>query len=176
MGRRIKPDRDFGNRPKGLRELAVALNVSYEKARKLRRDGLQANPDGTFDIAKARTFLASRAACATAWAQTPAAIEWRDRRLKAKALLAEIEVSQLYRQLVSRHDVIMEWRRALLRVKNLLIGLGRQQAPLLVGKNPQQIQVAIDERVRQILLELAHPEYLPNGEELAGTDNGSTIT
>ena len=73
--------------------------------------------------------------------------------------MAELEYAQARGEVVSRAKINQEWNRGVLAVKNRLIGLGRELAPHLTGRGPQEIRSVIDSRVFEILRLLAHPEY-----------------
>lgn len=141
-----------------LYDLARGLKCSYDQAVRLRKDGLTAEPDGTFSLAKAAWFLKQRLARAPHHPESTMAITWKERRIKALALGAEIELAERTKQLVAKADVRRAWGLQATKVTNAFKGLGRQIAPLLSHKGPQEIQALVDRRVLEILKELSHPK------------------
>ncbi len=162
MGRKLRPPTNDPRRASSLREVAARLGIPYEAARRLRRDGLETEPDGTFDIQKAKAFRESRAARGPNWPNpTHKAFTWKERKLKAGALHAEMELAQALGRLVEKEEVKREWRERVVTVKNRLKALGREVAPRVTGKGPQEAQAVIDSRVLEILRLLSHREYMP---------------
>ena len=62
-------------------------------------------------------------------------------------------------QLVPIAEVRAAWGLQATKMKNAFKGLGRQLAPLLLQRGPQEIQAVIDRRVLEILNDLSHKEY-----------------
>ena len=147
---------------RSLRELAARLSIPYERARRLRMDGLQPEPDGVYDLNKAREFLHARTLRGPMWATASKdAQSLKLRALKAAAESAEIKVALARSQLVEKAEVEREWRQRVVTVKNRLKALGRELAPRLAGNGPQEIQAVVDARVLEILRLLSHKEYMP---------------
>jgi bifunctional ADP-heptose synthase (sugar kinase/adenylyltransferase) len=91
-----------------------------------------------------------------------AELTWKDRRMRALALKAELKLDVATGKLIERSHVVREWKTRVVQTKNQLLGLGREFAPRLMGKSPQEIQALIDARVCEILRALAHEEYAPD--------------
>ena len=125
-------------------------------------DGLEREGDGTYKLSKAREFLHARTLRGPTWASSSADAQYlKLRTLKAAAESAEIKVAQARNQLVERAEVEREWRQRVVSVKNRFKLLGRELAPRVAGKGPQEAQAAIDGRVLEILRLLSHKHYSP---------------
>lgn len=139
-----------------LSELARALGVSRRTIDRLIADGLRPDADGRYDLETAWRFRLARAGRGQHYAAaSPSATAWQARRLRALAMRAERELQEKLRSLVSIDEARREWRRNVNRITRMCRGLGRELAPRLVGKGPHEIQATIDERVMQLLRELA---------------------
>ena len=90
--------------------------------------------------------------------------KWDARYRKAKALSAERDLAVKEGQLVSKEAVVREWRARVVGLRGLLMGLGRELAPRLVGKNPREVSSIIDVRTFEILRTFAQQEYMPDRE------------
>jgi hypothetical protein len=95
---------------------------------------------------------------------TRAKLSWKERRAKALALKAELKLDIATGKLIERSHVVREWRTRLIQTKNQLLALGRELAPRLMGKTPQEIQAMIETRASEILRALAHEEYAPENQ------------
>ena len=147
---------------RSLRELASALGIGYQRARRLRMDGLEREGDGTYNLSKAREFIRLRTLRGPTWVTASADAQYlKLRTLKAAAESAEIKVAQARSRLVEKAEVEREWRQRVVTVKNRLKALGREVAPRVAGKGPQEVQAVIDSRVLEILRLLSHKEYMP---------------
>jgi hypothetical protein len=89
---------------------------------------------------------------------------WKDRRAKALALKAELTLNIATGKLIERSRVVREWQMRLIQTKNQLLALGREFAPRLMGRNPQEIQAMIETRACEILRALAHEDYAPENQ------------
>jgi hypothetical protein len=138
-----------------LRELAGRLGIPYERARRLRKDGLPCQADGTFDVAEAKRFMKARAARSPGANATPEAKAWSERRLKAIALRLEKELADDQARFISKKQVIKEWTRNAKHIKDAFASLGSDLAPKLVGKSPQEIQAIMDADIRARLRALS---------------------
>jgi hypothetical protein len=138
-----------------LRELAGRLGINYERARRLRKDGLQTKPDGTFDVNEAKAFLKARAARTSGVNASPEARAWSERRLKAITLRLEKELADAEARFISRKQVAKEWAQNVREIKTVFASLGSDLAPRLVGKGPQEIQAIVDADIRARLRALA---------------------
>jgi hypothetical protein len=90
--------------------------------------------------------------------------KWDTRFRKAKAEKMELEYLEAARKLVSTDAVVREWRGRVVGLRGLLMGLGRELAPRLVGKNAREVQALVDVRTFEILRTFAHQEYMPQRE------------
>ena len=142
------------NHPRNLTDVARALNISYDRCRRLRQDGLQVRPDGSYDLTEARAYDRARRARSPGLG-TEAARVWNDRLTKARALQAERDLSVSLGLVVDVDEVRQQWRRRLGQIKSRLSSVGRDLAPRLAKRGPQEIQAILDERVIEILRELA---------------------
>jgi hypothetical protein len=137
------------------------LSISRSTARNLRRDGLSRSEHG-YSLDEAAELLRRRSLrLAHLKGTSQSAVDAKARKLSADADMAELEYEVARGELVPRKKVIHEWNRAVLIVKNRLIGLGRESAPHLTGRGPQEIRSVIDGRVFEILRLLAHDKYYP---------------
>src|SRR5687768_1591732 len=91
-GKKACPAPSNPDRPNNLRDLAGRLGIPYDRARKLRQDGLSIQPDGTYDLVEARAFDRARRARSPGL-ETEGARTWNDRFKKAKALQAERDLA-----------------------------------------------------------------------------------
>jgi hypothetical protein len=57
--------------------------------------------------------------------------------------------------LIDIDEVKRQWRRRLSQIKGRMSGLGGELAPRLAHRGPQEVQAILDERVIEILRELA---------------------
>ena len=148
--------------PTSLRELATALHIGYQKARRLKMDGLEIQADGSYDLARAKEFLRLRSLRSPTWGTASAdAQSLKIRKLRADAERVEIQVEEARTRLVDKEDVLREWRQKVILVKNCFRGLGRELAARLAGKGPQEVQAVIDLRVYEILRHFAHKHFMP---------------
>ena len=90
--------------------------------------------------------------------------KWDTRFRKAKAEKMELEYLEAAKKLVSTDAVVREWRARVVGLRGLLMGLGRELAPRLVGKNAREVQALTDARTFEILRTFAHQEYMPERE------------
>jgi hypothetical protein len=95
-----------------------------------------------------------------------ATLSWKERRMRALALKAELKLDIATGKLIERSHVVREWQMRLIQTKNQLRGLGREFAPRLMGKTPQEIQAMIETRASEILRALAHEEYAPDTDSV----------
>jgi hypothetical protein len=144
-----------------LDALAQSLSISRSTAKNLRRDGLSRREQG-YSLDEAAELLRRRSLrLAHLKGTSQSAVDAKARKLLADANMAELEYAQAKGEVVSRTKVTSEWNRAVLIVKNRLIGLGRELAPHLTGRGPQEIRSVVDSRIFEILRLLAHTEYYP---------------
>lgn len=146
----IDPDR-----PSSLRELAGQLGISYERARRLRKNGLQVKPDGTYDLSEARMFDAARRA-RTPGLETEGMVAWNNRLRKAKALQAERDLVRSLERVVDVDEVRRQWHARMVQIKNRLTDIGRELAPHLAHRGPQEVLAIMDQHILQILRDLAN--------------------
>lgn len=93
--------------------------------------------------------------------ESEAAVTWNERLKKAKALQAERDLA-ISLDLWIDVDVAKQfWRMRMVQIKNKLKGLGRELAPRLAHRGPQEIQAIIDERVMEAMRELVYERLLP---------------
>jgi hypothetical protein len=90
---------------------------------------------------------------------------WDERYRRARAQRAERALAIEEAELVRKADVVGEWRARVIGLRTLLVGLGREVAPRLVGKNVREVQALIDVRCFEILRTFAHQKYLPEVEK-----------
>lgn len=165
MARKGRPLRRPSSDPRkaaSLLEGAKRLGITYTKAKRLRQDGWESDRTGKLDLAEGERLLKERMSRAPDFGgDSTAAVTWKERKLKAQALGAEIELAERTKQLVAKSDVRRYWGMQSVRVVNAFKGMGRALAPLLAHKGPQEIQAIIDRRVFEILKELSNADYGP---------------
>lgn len=81
------------------------------------------------------------------------------------AKMAKLEFEKATGAVVEVERVSQEWRKGVVAVKNRFLGLGRELAPQLAGRGPQEIKTIIDKRVFEILRLLAHQEFHPETDD-----------
>jgi hypothetical protein len=150
-----------------LRELASRLNISGSTAKNLRRDGLRVHRHG-YHVEEARRLLNVRAMRARNIAASPDALKLKTEKLELDVQKARFELEVSKGEWVRKVDVSREWRRSVVSVKNALLGLGRQLAPLLHGRGMGEMKSIIDQKVFEVLRHLANHEHCP--AELVQTD------
>ena len=149
---------------KSQRELARRLNVSRSTVDRLRQDGLSCDAAGQYDLNEAQDLqrvraLRMRDAAAEGEQRREGALQLKESRLRVDLEMAEHKLAIARGEYVSRQAVSIAWRGGVIRIKNALLGLGRQIAPLLQGKGPREIQLIIDQRAFEILKHLANKDY-----------------
>lgn len=159
-GRPLKPSAPPGaKRVDSLTDLARALGYSTESLRKAKENGeIIVAPDGTMSVEQARAAMLERAERGRQLGKNS---EWREREQRAKALEREVKLQKTVEKLVDKDEVRMEWDRAVTRVKQAMLGIGRELAPTLVNKGPHEIQALIDVKIFEVLRNLAHATYSP---------------
>ena len=160
------------------RALSRRLNVSRSTIDRLIKDGLKADGQGEYSVAQAQELqrvrtLRMRDVTAESKERREDALRLKEARLRVDLEMAEHKLSVARGEYIPRDTVILEWRRAVVAVKNRFLGLGRQLAPMLQGKGPQGIQHIIDQRIFEILRLLAHEQFAPTADTL---DEPSTHT
>jgi hypothetical protein len=171
MARKGRPIASRTNDPgsaRSLYELADKLGASYNRVVRLRKDGLEPEADGSFSVPKALWFLKQRNERSSQHPNSAAAVTWKERRIKALALTAETDLAERTKQLVLISEVRTAWGLQATKIKNAFKGLGRQLAPLLLQRGPQEIQAIIDRRVLEILNDLSHKEYHSQKPNITG--------
>ena len=149
---------------KSQRDLARRLNVSRSTINRLRQDGLTCDRNGHYDLGEARELqrvrvLRMRETTSESKERREGALQLKESRLRVDLEMAEHKLAVARGEYIAKESVIREWRRSVVAVKNRLLGLGRQLAPLLQGKGPQEIQHVIDQRMFEILRLLAYQEF-----------------
>jgi len=131
-------------RDEGLDIFDADGNVDPVKFRKAQKDKQERGRFGTFRDAEAR--------------------KWDGRYRKAKAEKMELEYLEAAAKLVVKDAVVREWRTRVVGLRGMLMGLGRELAPRLVGKHAREVQALVDVRCYEILRTFAHQTYLPETE------------
>jgi hypothetical protein len=148
-----KPTRPNAN-PNNLTEVARALNISYDRCRRLRQDGLQVRPDGSYDLTEARAYDRARRARTPGLGSETARV-WHERFVRAKTRAAETELARSLKLIIDIDEARQQWRRRTEQIRNRLAVVGQQLAPRIAHRGPQEVQAILDERVMKILRELA---------------------
>ncbi|MBA3754243.1 MAG: hypothetical protein H0X01_08930 [Nitrospira sp.] len=141
-----------------LRALAHRLRVSPSSVRNLRRDGLGSCTRG-YRLSEARKLLGIRSLRARSIAISPDAIKLKTEKLELEVQRARFELEISKAEWVRKTEVTRAWRRASISVKNRFLGLGRELAPHLVGRGPNEIRAIIDARVHEILRLIARQGF-----------------
>lgn len=157
------------DKARSQRELSRRMGVSRSTIDRWRRDGLKPDSHGHFDINEAREFQRVRALRAREVTEEGEqrrldVLDLKEDRLRVDLQLAEYKLLIAKDEYVSRQTVIQEWRRGVVNVKNRFLGLGRELAPLLTGRGPQEVKALIDARVYEILRLLARGDARSNGK------------
>ena len=163
---RKRTTRGGSKKAKSQRALAAQLNVSRSTVDRLRKDGLTADRNGHYDVNQARELQRVRALRMRDHAddskhRREGALQLKEDRLRLEVALNAHKLAVARGTYISKQSVVIEWRRAVIAVKNRFLGLGRELAPHLTGKGPREIQSVIDRRIFEILRLLAHQEFAP---------------
>lgn len=160
-GRPLKPSAPPGaQRVDSVSDLARITGYGRESLRKARENGeILVASDGTMSVEQARAVMEERAERGQGGLGKSS--EWREREIRAKALQREMRVQKEAGTLIEKSTVRVEWERSVTRVRQALLGLGRELSPRLMNKGPQEIQAIIDLKVYEILRSLAHGDYHP---------------
>lgn len=151
------------------RALSRRLRVSRSTIDRLVKDGLQADKNGEYSVAQAEELqrvraLRMRDAATEGEKRREGALQLKESRLRVDLEMAAHKLAVAKGEVISRTAVGIEWRRAVVTVKNRLLSLGRECAPLVVGKGPQEAKAIIDRKVFEALRALAHQQFAPDGE------------
>jgi hypothetical protein len=139
--------------PRSIRGFARTLGVSQQRVQALKKEGkLQFDEKGGVDQ-EASLRMHQQRLDAQARSPSKQVKEFYD------AKRAKLDYEKAAGAVVDREQVRQEWNRISLAIKNAFLGLGRELAPLLVGRGPQETKAVIDRRVFEILRLLAHKEY-----------------
>jgi hypothetical protein len=88
-------------------------------------------------------------------------LQLKEDRLRVDLELAAHKLSVAKGEFISRAAVSIEWRRAVVIVKNRLLSLGRECAPLVANRGPNEAKSIIDRKVFEALRALAHQQFAP---------------
>ena len=144
-----------------LRSLAERLQVSNSSIKNLRRDGLRSCARG-YRLSEARKLLGIRSLRARNVAASPDALTLKTQKLELDVQRARFELEVSKGEWVRKLDVSREWRRQVIIVRDRFKNLGREVAPLLVGRGPREIQAMLDQKIYEILRLLAHQQHTPD--------------
>jgi len=143
-------------RVKSQASLARALGVSRATVTKWVADGLEPERDGSFDLRKGRAWKKIAATKMKAGTARTVIGKTADERYReAKASKAEDELQRSRGELVLIADITRLWTDQILNIKQHLLSFGQVIAPQLVGRSIRQIQAEIDQKMFQILSQLA---------------------
>lgn len=161
MARPQKLDHKSSNRAQTQSELAKKTGLPLQRIKRLVRDGLGREADGTYNVGKALDLAKRRAMRDPGYyaGDPETTLSWKQRKLKAEAKIAELLLGERTGKLVAIADVRRIWGQETTRIKNSFLGMGRSLAPLLAHKGPVECQSLIDARVLEILRELTRPHY-----------------
>jgi hypothetical protein len=162
-GRRPRRPSKNPDRPENLQDLAGRLGISYDRARRLRQDGLKVGPDGGYDLDEAMEFDEARRARSPGL-ESEMAITWNEELKKIRTQILRRDLAKSLELLVDVDEAKRRWRTRMVQIKNRLKALGRELAPRLAHRGPQEVQAIIDERIMEILRELAHERFLPDAD------------
>ncbi len=137
--------------------LAKKLGISRQRVSALKQEGKLKTDGDDLDIDASARMHQERLA---AQQRSPS------RQIKDfyDAKMAKLEFEKASGVLVEVPKVQQEWRKSVVAVKTRFLGLGRELAPHLTGKGPQEIKTVIDKRVFEILRLLAHKDFHPETE------------
>jgi len=146
--------------------LVELLDTSRKMVREWERAGMPRNDDRTYSLFRVLPWLRRR------WvvddgtdgqekaANSPELERWR----KARADMAELELSQRLGEVVLRSLVEEQWGRLLTAVKQNLLGIpNRLAAELALVNEPAEAQALVDDAIRQALEDLVN-QYKPEGK------------
>ena len=139
--------------PSNVRDLAKAINLSPTIVQQMVANGeIAKGADGCFDIAAALKVKEERARRQKGGVvYDPELQAIKVQREKNKMALEALELAQKADKVVQKADIVREWSHLMLELKHRLTGLGREIAPLVMGRSPQEVQAIIDGRVFEIL-------------------------
>jgi hypothetical protein len=87
--------------------------------------------------------------------ESDVAVSWNERFKKAKTLQAETDLARSLQLVVDVDEVRQQWRRRTDQIRNRLTCVGRELAPRIAHRGPQEIWAIMDQHMFQILRELA---------------------
>lgn len=138
--------------------------VTVWKYKKLGLDVL--DKDGRPDADKINAIADEQKAIGkSGTSRSETALKADERYRRAKADKMELEYQEASRLVVRREAVVREWRTRVVGLRTLLVGLGRELAPRVVGKSAREVQALIDVRAFEILRTFAHQDYMPKVEQ-----------
>jgi len=158
---RTRKDKSTSQKATSQRDLARRLKVSRSTVDRLRQDGLSCDAAGHYDVEEAREFQRMRAIRLASSGKNVSqdAVDAKFRKLCADANMSELKYAVARGEFIARQAVVIEWRKAAVAVKSRFLGLGRELAPHLAHRGPQEIQATIDKRVFEILRLLAQTQF-----------------
>lgn len=169
-GRKPTPPTTHPQRARTLAEVGKKLGIPYERAKRLRKDGLELGAGGYYDLRDAERLARQRTQRAPTSDGDDGELTFTEKQklLKAKRMREEWKLTQEMGTTVRKDFVRAAWRHCILKIKNRLKGLGRELAPRIALKGPQEVQALIDERVMEILRLFADPEFYRDDDHRPG--------
>lgn len=139
--------------PSSVRALAKAINVAPRIVQEMVDNGeITKGPDGRFDVSVALKVKEERARRQRGgFVYDPELQELKIKRETNRFHLEALTLAEKAHQVVRKEKVIREWSYVVLEMKQRMAGLGREVAPLVIGRSPQEVQAIIDGRVFEIM-------------------------
>lgn len=153
--------------PKSVRTLAKAINVSTGVVQEMVSNGeIAKGPDGTFDVSAALKVKEERARRQRGGVvYDPELQNIKLQREKTRLGRDTVELRRELGEVIERSEVVRNWSKCLLQMKGALSGLGRELAPLVIGRSPHEVQAIIDARVFEIMRTLYNFSFIKESEK-----------
>lgn len=149
---------------KSRMEVAKAFHVTKRTVEYWVEKGMPREPEGYYNLIEIHVWRALR----NEKDKTPAEqekIKWDIKYREYRALLYKLEYKKACGELISLAEVEAGRIARILAVKSALLALGRVVAPAIGGMEPREIQVYIDERVKEICRQFAGEDIDEDEEE-----------
>lgn len=144
-----------GQLPPGVVEtqsqVAKAFKVSVRTVQFWTAEGMPIMPDGHYDITEIQAWRLLKGDRKGKGSDKDEAKGWDAKYRQMKALLAEIDYKKALGQLIPRDEVEAGRVQRIIAIKKAFLSFPQIVAPQLVGLEPRQIQVIINQRVTEII-------------------------
>jgi phage terminase Nu1 subunit (DNA packaging protein) len=144
------PEPQNPNILKTQREVAAYFCVTVRSINHWIQEGMPATPDGHYDLESIKKWKAAREEARKKSPENELS-QYDSRFRKAKAELAEMELSKRRGELISRDEVHTGWVMRVETIKKALLSLPKTLAPQVAGLDVKEATSIIDRRIREII-------------------------